>query len=83
MKTSWQSESGGLVCRWSALLDDESNSPITLRASTEAYASFMPPMPDFVTHSLLGSGEWYVPWNLRWSVSRSSSMEYQRNFLQP
>jgi hypothetical protein len=54
MKTSWQSESGGLICRWSGLLDDESNSPITLRASTEAYASFMPPVPDFVTHSLLG-----------------------------
>jgi len=76
MKTSWQSDSDGLVCLWSVLLDDDQpHSPITLGASTEAYASFVPPMPDFAAHSLLGSGEWFVPWRLRWSVPRSSSIE--------
>jgi hypothetical protein len=68
MKTSWQVESGGLECRWSGLLDrNQSNSPLAHEASSEAYASFAPPLPDFVTHSLLGSGEWYVPWKLRWT----------------
>ncbi len=52
MKTSWQIESGGLLCRWSALLDDGSNSPIMPATSTERYGSFMPPMPDFVVRSL-------------------------------
>jgi hypothetical protein len=29
MKTSWQSESGGLICRWSDLLQsDQSTSPV-------------------------------------------------------
>ena len=86
MKTSWQSESGGLVCRWSGLLsDDQSNSPIPHEASTEVYASFAPPMPAFAAHSLLGSGEWFVPWNFRWSVPRSSSAEQwiEANFSSP
>jgi len=31
-----------------------------------------PAVPDFTTHSLLGSGEWFVPWNARWSVPGKS-----------
>ena len=71
MKILWQSESGGLVCRWSDLLEsDQSTSPVAREASTGVYARFVPPMPDFAAHSPLGSGEWFVPWNSRWSVPR-------------
>jgi hypothetical protein len=76
VKISWQGESGGLECRWSGLLDsNQSNPSITHEASSGVYASFVPPLPDFAAHSLLGSGEWFVPWNLRWSVPRPSSHE--------
>jgi hypothetical protein len=76
VKISWQGESGGLECRWSNLLDsNQSNSSITHEASSGVYTSFVPPLPDFAAHSLLGSGEWFVPWNLRWSVPRPSSHE--------
>jgi hypothetical protein len=76
VKISWQGESSGLECRWSNLLDsNQSNSSITHEASSGVYTSFVPPLPDFAAHSLLGSGEWFVPWNLRWSVPRPSSHE--------
>jgi hypothetical protein len=66
-----QGESGVLICRWSDLLEgDRSNSPISQDTSGESYASFLPPPPDFAAHSPLGSGEWFVPWNSRWSVPR-------------
>ena len=72
MKTSWQGESGGLTCRWSDLLEsDQSSSTLSQDASASAHASFVPLTPDFAAHSPLGSGEWFVPWNCRWSVPRS------------
>jgi hypothetical protein len=66
MMNSWQSESGSLVCRWSGLV--EPPSPAVLASLHEGYERFVPPMPNFAAHSLLGSGEWFVPWNYRWSV---------------
>ena len=75
MKISWQIKTGGPVCRWS---DPGKRIPYDpssiLEDSTEASGSFLPPVPYFVAHSLLGSGEWYVPWKMRWGVPRSSSM---------
>jgi hypothetical protein len=75
MKTSWQVGADGLECRWSVpgerILYDLS---AIQEGSTGTSGSFLPPVPDFAAHSLLGSGEWYVPWNLRWGVPRSSSM---------
>lgn len=73
MKTSWQIETGRPVCRWSVpgerVLYDLSS---IQEDSTAVSGSFLPPVPDFAAHSLLGSGEWYVPWKLRWSVPRPS-----------
>ena len=75
MKTSWHAESGRFLCRWSDPLDgDQEKPPVVLEASAEVYESYLPPMPDFAAHSLLGSGEWMVPWDHRWSVQRSSTV---------
>ncbi len=47
MKTSWQSESGGFVRRWSDLLEsDQSTSPVVREVLTGVYERFVPPMPD-------------------------------------
>jgi hypothetical protein len=62
MKTSWQTETGRLECRWSGLWDGvQEKSPVVQEASTGVYESFAQPLPDFASHSLLGSGEWFVP----------------------
>ncbi len=69
MKTSWQMEAGRVVCRWAGT---ESrvlyNAPWLEEASRSVDRSVGPAVPDFATHSPLGSGEWFVPWNARWSV---------------
>lgn len=71
MKTSWKVETGALICRWS--VNGGTNPPWIQEAASGVFERFLPPTPDFVTHSLLGSGEWFVPWNLRWCVPRSEN----------
>jgi hypothetical protein len=69
MNTGWQTETGSLERRWSALLDRQQYNPAWLeRESSEASDSTLPSTPDFAAHSALGSGEWFVPWNARWSL---------------
>jgi hypothetical protein len=69
MKTAWQTETGSLECRWAGLPDRKPyNSAWFQQASSEAYESALPPVPDFAAHSPLGSGEWFVPWSARWCV---------------
>jgi uncharacterized protein YodC (DUF2158 family) len=65
MKTSWQSETGRLECRWfegghSVRQTDLEDSP------ENKDRSFSPSIPDFACHSPLGSGEWFAPWSARW-----------------
>jgi hypothetical protein len=67
MKTSWQTETGHLECRWfeggqSVRQTDLEDSP----ENTDR--SFLPSIPNFACHSPLGSGEWFAPWNARWSL---------------
>ena len=77
MKTSWQTETGALVCRWSVNGDRiQYDPPWIQEASSGVYERFLPPTPNFVEHSLLGSGEWFVPWHLRWSVPRPSPEQF-------
>jgi hypothetical protein len=74
MKTSWQIERGGLLCRWFNSEERiQYNVPWLQEASTETYGKFVEPIPDFAAHSPLGSGEWFVPWDARWSVPRPFS----------
>ena len=69
MKTSWKEETDRLVCRWSPPEELNRHSPPWLaELSTSSIESPAPPVPDFAAHSPLGSGEWFVPWNARWSL---------------
>jgi hypothetical protein len=69
MKTSWQAESGEIVCRWSVAQEHVPyNPPWIQEAANSLDRSVMPALPDFTLHSPLGSGEWFVPWSARWSV---------------
>jgi hypothetical protein len=67
MKIAWQAEAGSLACNWAEALESGRSRPDWLQeASTDVAAT--PQIPDFAAHSPLGSGEWIVPWNARWSV---------------
>lgn len=69
MKTSWQTETGGLLCRWSEVGEGmRSSAAWAEEAARSEDVKLSRALPDFAQHSLLGSGEWFVPWNLRWSV---------------
>jgi hypothetical protein len=69
MNTTWQAESGNLECRWSGLLETSRYTPdwpqqTTIGPDENVYTS----VPDFAAHSPFGSGEWFVPFDRRWSL---------------
>ncbi|HZD48836.1 MAG TPA: hypothetical protein VE178_08820 [Silvibacterium sp.] len=67
MKTSWQTETGRLACRWSGAWERRDyNPPWIQQGSGDTNVS--PLTPDFTMVSSFGSGEWFAPWNVRWSV---------------
>lgn len=69
MKARWQSEPGRIVCQWSEAGERvQYNPPWMQQASSRIERQALLAVPDFTAHSPLGSGEWYVPWRLRWSV---------------
>jgi hypothetical protein len=69
MKTSWQTEAGHLECRWADLGQQVRRSvPWMHDASEGADRSRVSSMPNFAEHSPLGSGEWFAPWSMRWSL---------------
>jgi hypothetical protein len=73
MKTSWQTEADRIVCRWSEAGKHVQYNPLWLQDVSRSIDTRIPTaVPDFTTHSLLGSGEWFVPWNARWSVPGKS-----------
>jgi hypothetical protein len=74
MNTSWLSESGDLLCRWTdAGAGIPYSPPWGQETSSGVDQTFVEPLPDFAAHSPLGSGEWFVPWDARWSVPRAFS----------
>jgi hypothetical protein len=72
MRTSWQAETGPLMCRWSEI--GIRYNPQWMRETSESNDPnvFAPPA-NFAEHSPFGSGEWYAPWNVRWSVPAGQS----------
>ena len=71
MKASWETETGHLGCHWYER--DQSvqrTGPDVEDAAETRDRSVTPSIPDFARHSPFGSGEWFAPWNVRWSLPR-------------
>jgi hypothetical protein len=69
MNTSWQTETGHLRCRWFESSQSlQRTAPLFEEASESRDRSVSPGIPDFARHSPFGSGEWFAPWNVRWSL---------------
>lgn len=61
MKTSWQTETGQLTLRWSDVgVRVYFDTPLALEASS-AQGSYLPPIPDFASHSPFGGPSWFQP----------------------
>jgi hypothetical protein len=69
MNTSWQTANKDIACRW-AEPDVEFHYDLTWMEEVqgEIVTSGAGEIPDFAAHSPLGSGEWFAPWNARWSL---------------
>ena len=81
MKARWQTEPGRILCTWSEIGErTEYNPPWMQEPSMRTEGHVSVAVPDFTMHSLLGSGEWFVPWRLRWSVPSRGADE---NAIQP
>jgi hypothetical protein len=60
MKSSWQSQTGNLACRWSDVAAQRVQyNPPWMQETSDAPSSYLPPLPDFASHSPFGGGE---PW---------------------
>ncbi len=61
MKTSWQSETGHLACRWSEVGQRDKYDPHWMRETSDAQSGYLPPLPDFSSHSPFGGVAWFQP----------------------
>jgi len=68
MTSSWQIETGHLVCRWSKGQRVPYNPP-WMEEAPEAQGSHLPPVPDFASHSPFGGPSWFDRWHGRPKIS--------------
>jgi len=61
MKTSWESETGHLTCRWAEVGQRDKYHPRWMREISEAQSGYLPPLPDFTSHSPFGGVSWFQP----------------------
>src|SRR6516164_8432786 len=69
MNISWRTETGHLSCRWSGAGNWTPYSPNWMKQCCDVRGSYLPPQPDFASHSPFGGPSWFVP---------SGGLEYRR-----
>lgn len=61
MKSCWQMETGHLVCRWSEVGQRFQYNPSWMHETAEIQSGYLPPLPDFASHSPFGGATWFQP----------------------
>jgi hypothetical protein len=61
MKTSWQSDTGHLACHWSEVGQRDKYDPCWMKEASEVQSGYLPPLPDFTSHSPFGGVSWFQP----------------------
>ena len=62
MKSSWQSDTGHLGCVWSELGQRTEYNPCWMQEASDAQGGYLPPVPDFASHSPFGGASWFEPY---------------------
>ena len=60
VRTSWQTEAGHLVCRWSEVGERLNYAPPWMLESSEAQSGYLEPLPDFASRSPFGGVSWFT-----------------------
>ena len=61
MRSSWQTETGHLACRWSEILERVQYDPRWMQESSDMQSGYLLPIPDFASHSPFGGAYWFQP----------------------
>jgi hypothetical protein len=59
MRSSWQIEAGHLECRWSEVGQPVRYNPPWMQEARDVQGSYLPPLPDFASHSPFVGTTWY------------------------
>lgn len=60
----WQTETGHLRCRWSEVGQRLRYHPRWMEEASDCQGSYLPPLPDFASHSPFGGAAWFQRYGL-------------------
>jgi hypothetical protein len=69
MESSWEVQEGHLVCHWSEAGQRVPYNASWMHETTQIHGSYLPPLPDFASHSPFGGPSWFE----RYFTKESSS----------
>ena len=61
MTVSWQTETGHLACSWSEVGQRVQYDLRWMQGTPEIQSGYLPPLPDFASHSPFGGASWFQP----------------------
>ncbi|HEY1965026.1 MAG TPA: hypothetical protein VGG59_08850 [Acidobacteriaceae bacterium] len=61
MKTSWHEETGQLTLHWCGVGERILFDTSFAQETSSAQGSYLPPLPDFASHSPFGGPSWFQP----------------------
>jgi len=61
MSSSWQMEAKHLACRWSEIGQRLQYNPRWIQEAKDIPSGYLPPVPDFASHSPFGGATWFQP----------------------
>ena len=61
MRLSWQTETGHVACRWSEIGQRNRKNPDWMQEHSGIQGAYIPPIPDFASHSPFGGPSWFQP----------------------
>jgi len=61
MRSSWQTETGYLACRWSEMEQRVQYNPWWMQETSDVQSGYLLPLPDFASHSPFGGASWFQP----------------------
>jgi len=61
MRVSWQAQTGHLTCRWAEVGQRVQYNPSWMQETSDIQSGYLPPIPDFSSHSPFGGVSWFQP----------------------